>query len=304
MTDFAGELLERWQVRKNRKQKTAFIERMRQEYPLLHVEESGGCRNLVLGDVDSAEVVFSAHYDTCARMLLPNFLMPRSIVVSLLYGLLIVLPFVALFGFAEILAVIAAVNSGMGEDAALLLGTCIYVALFLLLFILLLMGPANPHTVNDNTSGIITLVELYAAMTDEQRNKAAFVFFDREEVGLLGSAQFKKRHKNAMRRKLLINFDCVSDGDTIALIGGKKLPEKYMERLGALFSEKCGKTFLVESASKMYYPSDQRHFDYGVGVAAFKGKKHLYLDRIHTKRDTVFDEKNICCLVDGMSKLV
>jgi len=63
----------------------------------------------------------------------------------------------------------------------------------------------------------------------------------------------------------------------------------------------------VEVASKgVIYPSDQANFPVGVGVAALKTSKSgiLYMDRIHTKRDTVCREENIEFLRDGAVRLL
>ena len=53
----------------------------------------------------------------------------------------------------------------------------------------------------------------------------------------------------------------------------------------------------MEILSKgVFYPSDQMQFNRGVGVAALKYSKALrtlYMDRIHTSRDVILDEKNI-----------
>ena len=57
----------------------------------------------------------------------------------------------------------------------------------------------------------------------------------------------------------------------------------------------------VDVADKnVFYPSDQASFVNGVGVAALKKSKGgiLYMDRIHTGKDTVFEEKNIAYLVE------
>jgi hypothetical protein len=59
-------------------------------------------------------------------------------------------------------------------------------------------------------------------------------------------------------------------------------------------------------ASKwVIYPSDQRNFDLGVGVSALNKTKHglLYMNKIHTKRDTVYDEENIEFLKNGAIEL-
>ena len=50
-----------------------------------------------------------------------------------------------------------------------------------------------------------------------------------------------------------------------------------------------------------FYPSDQAKFRRGVGVCALKKSPVFgyYMDRIHTKRDTVLMEENIQLLRDG-----
>ena len=94
--------------------------------------------------------------------------------------------------------------------------------LVVLAMFLLMAGPANRHTANDNTSGVTTLLDIMTALPTEARESVAFVFFDLEEMGLFGSAGFANQHKQIAKNTLLVNFDCVSDGDTIlfALRGG------------------------------------------------------------------------------------
>lgn len=62
METLSHEILQNWQVRKTKKQKLAFLEMMQSRIPGLRVEEGGfpRCRNLVLGDVETAKVVFNA----------------------------------------------------------------------------------------------------------------------------------------------------------------------------------------------------------------------------------------------------
>lgn len=64
-------------------------------------------------------------------------------------------------------------------------------------------------------AGYTPLVETALAMPEEDWDKVCFVFFDNEEKGLFGSSFFAKAHPQMKREKLLINFDCVSDGDYI-----------------------------------------------------------------------------------------
>ena len=295
MTDMGKTILERYQVRKSKKQKTAFIEFMQSHYPGLKVETGGllGNRNLVLGDVDAAELVVGAHYDTCAQLPFPNFLPPKNIPLYIGYSLLICLPFFAVGALCAWLV-------GRFEALDGLQGLAMYIGTMVSLFAVMMGGPANRSTVNDNTSGVLTLLQLYEALSEEDRQRVAFVFFDNEENGLLGSMRFAKVHKAAMKNKLLLNIDCVSDGDHLLLVMQKGV-YPMADKLRAAFLPCEGKEVLVEKASNTMYPSDQANFPMGVGVAALKKKKGigLYLDRIHTKKDTVLMQENLDCLVEG-----
>ena len=100
MTELSREILRDWQIRKTKAQKLRFIEFMQSRLPGLTVEEGGWpkCRNLVLGDPENADVIFTAHYDTCARLPFPNFITPKNLLIYLLYQLLILIPFFAAAG--------------------------------------------------------------------------------------------------------------------------------------------------------------------------------------------------------------
>ncbi len=304
MTSLSQEILDRWQVRNKKKQKEAFVEFLQERLPGLTVEEGGvpRSRNLVLGDVESAQVVFSAHYDTCTVLPFPNFLTPKNIPFYLLYNLAIaVVIFLLVFGVSRLTAALfhnfwISHFSGLGVCFACLL--------------LMLGGRPNPHTANDNTSGVVSLCEIYAALPEEQRKKAAFVFFDNEELGLFGSRQFLKRHKSAMADTLLVNLDCVSDGVFIMLIQNAEARRRWGASLETAFSGKgmppAGKSLLVEKSSRVLYPSDQMGFPCYAALASFQKSRAvgLYMTRIHTKRDTVFQEENIEYLRDSAVRLV
>ena len=132
-------------------------------------------------------------------------------------------------------------------------------------------------------------------MPEDLRKKVLFVFFDNEENGLLGSSFFRKLHKNELKDKLILNFDCVSDGDHILLVLNKAARKKYGGRLEAAFQSTAEKTVHREKSSSAMYPSDQAGFPLSAAVAAMKKLPllGLYLDRIHTGRDRIFDERNI-----------
>ena len=155
MTSFSQLLLSDWQVRKTKKQKLAFIRLMQSHFPALRVEESKIVhnRNLVAGDWETAEFILSAHYDTCAALPFPNFIMPKNVLITVLYSVLICVPFFLIaFGLNLLLALVTD-SFFVHYWASLILIIGLIVAVFFL-------GVPNKHTANDNTSGVITLCEL------------------------------------------------------------------------------------------------------------------------------------------------
>ncbi|MBQ8619424.1 MAG: M28 family peptidase [Clostridia bacterium] len=305
------ELLGLYQVRKTDAQKCAFIDwatdYARQSEIPVTVEESGGyicSRNIVFGDVDKARVILTAHYDTCARMLMPNFstpgCLPLFVIEQTVLTLLIVLGgiFTGNAVSAILPAELHALAAGMVSWSAGFAGAA-------LVLLLMLAGPANPHTANDNTSGV--LLVLLAMRRFKEKPGIAYVLFDNEEKGLFGSQAFIKAHPQAARR-CLINFDCVGDGDTLLYTGMKRaMVMPQAKRLIAAMEEiapKHGMKTVSGEFPKWIYPSDQMLFPRGTAFAALKGSRVLYMDRIHTAQDTVLEERNIRCLLDVLERSV
>lgn len=298
MTSTTREILDRFQIRKTRKQKNEFTNWLR---PILEQNrwkvriETGSmnCRNIVIGDVDQAEVVFTAHYDTCAVLPFPNFITPKAPGIYWLYQILIMIPI-----FAFIFAVSWLFS--LMDEGMFLVGYWIGFGCFMGM---MFFGPANRHTANDNTSGVTAVVDLALAMPEELRGKAAFVLFDFEEIGLVGSSDFAKKHKDTMKNKLLVNLDCVSDGETVLFVL-KKGAHTHLDRLKAAFPSDHRVT--ADFATRGFvYPSDQKSFPVGVGVCALNrtGRGLMYMDKIHTGKDTVYREENILWLVEGCIRL-
>ena len=303
MTPQSRKIIEDFQIRKSKKQKEAFrtwlCAELRNAGYAPSVQTGFAAKNVVAGDADTAKVIFSAHYDTCAVLPIPNFITPRNLFFYICYQMLFLLIFLVvifLFDFSFFLLT--------GAPAAVGIGLSYILCIFLVWWIL--NGPANKHTANDNTSGVVTLLETALTMPDEDRKKVCFVFFDNEEKGLFGSAAFTRAHKKAKKEILNINFDCVSDGDSIQFYpgGGLKKDGAALEQIERAFESRGEKqTEVVRGFG--FYPSDNAAFKRGVGVCALKHKKIVgyYMNRIHTNRDTVFEEENIELLRDGAVRL-
>ena len=296
MTVLSQRILDDYQVRKTKKQKTAFIALLQEHYPQLQIQEGNiiKCRNIVIGDPEKADVILTAHYDTCSAMPLPNLITPKQPLLTVLYSLILIIP---------LFAIMLLVNWGLHRLIDFFwLNYLLSIALYFGMLSLFVIGPANKHTANDNTSGVITLCELLERLPEDLRNKAAFVFFDHEETGLIGSNAFHKRYKTIMKEKLLINFDCVSDGDYLLLAATKAANEVYGKIIADTFVGSENKTVILDRLEKVYYPSDHSGFPVALAVAALKKNRFgcYYMDRIHTARDTVFDEANIDLLCNNI----
>ena len=303
MTAIKEKLIDAFQIRKSKKQKTAFRAWLRgilEKEGFAVTEEKGSfSTNVIAGDPEKAKVIFTAHYDTCAVLPIPNFITPRNFLVYLLYQLLFTAVVFAIV-FGSEFALLA-----LWEDCPLWVVMALVYAMAIFMFWWLIDGPANKHTANDNTSGVLTLLETALALPKEQRDTAAFIFFDNEEKGLFGSTAFAGKHKKVKKETLLLNFDCVSDGDHLHLFPTKKVmkDENTMSLLRNAFLPDGEKTVTV---AKGYYPSDQKAFAKGVGICALNHSKIVgyYMDKIHTSKDTVMDEGNIALLRDGAVRLV
>ncbi len=305
MLELSRRILRDFQIRKTRGQKAAFYALIRpalEAYGYDVTLEEGGLiksRNIVVGDIQKADVILTAHYDTCAQLPFPNYIFPQKIGFYLAWQLLITAALVGIYVLALFAAYALTRNVAAASCAGFAAGAA---GLYLLL-----AGKANRHNYNDNTSGVVTVIETALSLSAEQMKKAAFVLFDNEELGMVGSARFANQHNKKIAGKPLINFDCVSDGDTILLIPDKafKRDERSMEALRASFTGGNGKNVHINE-KKLFYPSDQAMFKKAVGVAAMKHSKYfgLYLDRIHTARDTVFDEENIALIKNALISMI
>ena len=123
----------------------------------------------------------------------------------------------------------------------------------------------------------------------------------------MGSKAYAKKHKQeGLKEKLVLNFDCVSDGDHFLFVLNKPAMKQYEEAFRQAFHAEEGKDVLVVSSSKAFYPSDQASFPVNAAVSAMNQHKFLglYMDKIHTPKDRVFDTRNIESLCRGTLRLL
>ena len=299
MTETTKTIFGKYEVRKTKKQKTDFINWVKSlagktGYDINIEKGLFGARNIIIGDPEKAKVIYTAHYDTCAKSPFPNLITPKNIYLYA-FGQII---------FTAIAILILSVFTLILYSLKVPFAIQITEILLCALIISMMFGPANKHTANDNTSGVTTIIDTINAMPKDLKTNAAFILFDLEEAGLWGSISYRLKHNKSMKEKLLINFDCVSDGNNI-LIVVKKGAKQYIQKIKNAFKQTAN--YKVEVLTKkVFYPSDQMLFPTGVGVAALKCTKRfniLYMNRIHTKKDTAYQERNIHYLVKSAISL-
>lgn len=298
------DVLKQFPIRKTKKQKQAFRDEIQSYAQSLGyevaVEKGSGAHNIVIGDPANAKYLITAHYDTPAGMPFPNLITPCNLLPFIGYQLLIT---ALIFGVA---AVPGTILTLLGMDATL--AAFVWYGFIWVFLILMMVGPANKNNANDNTSGVVTVLETAASLPENLRHQVCFVLFDLEEAGLVGSAAYRKKHKKETENQIILNCDCVGDGNELMMFPNKKMKkdEAMMEWLRAVCATSGEKSLALREKGFAYYPSDQKNFPYGVGIAAFRRSSWagLYCDKIHTGKDIILDENNVIFLRDQLIGLI
>lgn len=305
-------ILQKYEVRKSNKEKTRFIEYMKKrmldacyEEEDIKVEEKSigilKSRNIVVGDPEKAKVVLTAHYDTCAVLPFPNFMAPTSVPLFTMSQIIIT---ILMLGMAFVVGLIATILTGKSSLGATVFVIALYALLFYMLF-----GYRNKHTANDNTSGVIAITKILEQLSAEEREKVCVVYFDNEEKGLLGSEFFKSRHKKTIKDKLVINFDCIGDGQNVVVLVKQKMQDDELTKMFLKTMEETSVeydvNFIHDKLRLLMFGSDQMHFEKGIGVCALRNSPFgMYVARIHTPFDTVCREENIAFIADGANRFI
>ncbi len=300
MKDYLNEINDLFPMRRREEEKSRFYDYVVGEFGENRVKKEtleNKHNNIVIGDVSEAKVIFTAHYDTPAASIIPNMMLPGNKVIGTIIHMLFPIA-MALFSLLVAYLVGGALQFDQSEIML------IYLVLYFALFFGSTRLIPNKHNKNDNTSGVATVLSLASEVSD---SKVAFVLFDNEEKGLLGSKAFNKKYKEALKYKPIINFDCVGNGDQIIFIakeGAEKLPE--YELLTNVFTPDEGFEIHHLPFKKSLGNSDHKSFPCGVGVMASRKGRVLkfFTGRIHTPRDTVADSKNILFLKDKTKQFI
>ncbi len=302
MTELSKKIIEKYMIRKTKRQKESFRNFITDEVSSLGYEtkidthkDIAKSNNVIVGDINKAKVILTAHYDTPPNFFLPIITLPKNLILTLLLQCIPVVLFFIAFGFT-----LGAFN------ITNILIPMILIYIFLIWF--LFIGIPNKNNYNDNTSGVVLLTEVMCNIEKELRDDVAFIFFDNEEKGLLGSSGFNKKNKHILYDKIILNYDCVSDGEHILIVVKKHLLKNktLIENMESSFYSSEKFNVMIESDKKVFYPSDQFVFKNGIGIASLRKNKFLgyMLDRVHTSRDKNFSEENITYLKNATIKFI
>ena len=179
------------------------------------------------------------------------------------------------------------------------------------LFFGIMRGFKNKNNYNDNTSGVATVLSIIDELSQEELKKVAFILFDNEEKGKKGSKAYFNDHKEEMKDRFLVNFDCVGNGDNIVFIAQKEAVDstEYI-LLESSFINK--ENFNIEFLTHKQADSNSDHKNFPKGVACVVCKKMnnglFYTPNIHTNKDLVannsninFLTKNICLFIQNIA---
>ena len=300
-----NDLIHNHPVRRSEGQKAAFRESIVSDLSArgydAKAEKSGGKHeNVVIGDPMSAEAVFTAHYDTPATSIFPNVMIPRARLLFYLYQFL---PIIVL------LALSLGIGYLVGE--VLLHSYEAFIISFLVLYyggyFLMFRTFENKNNYNDNTSGVAAVLSIADALDTSMRGKVAFILFDNEEKGKKGSKAYFADHKTDMEKRIVINLDCVGNGDNIVFIAKPDAQKSDVyTKLTESFSSEDGYSVHFFSSKQADANSDHKSFPAGIGCMACSRSRLgvLYAGRIHTKRDVVANEANIDFITAGAVKFI
>lgn len=296
--NYLNEINKKHPVRRSNEQKNNFIKYTKEELKKYNVninaETIDKHTNIIIGDVSKAKVIYTAHYDTPASSVFPNLMFPRNKLLSYIYVfsyafVIVFFSFVFTFLFQEIF--------NFNQDV--LIG--VYLGIYLLLFYVCTRLVPNKNNINDNTSGVATIFSL---VSEIKNNDVAYILFDNEEKGKLGSKAYSKKYKDMLKDKLVINFDCVGNGNNVIIVCKDKAKNhEFYKKINETLKPNNEYDVKIYDMRGSSSNTDFLNFECSLSVMACKKSKLIgyYTPNIHTPFDTVASTKNIDFLVESFS---
>ncbi|MFA7081348.1 MAG: M28 family peptidase [Bacteroidales bacterium] len=242
---------------------------------------------------DNPEYIFIAHYDT--GTIIPFWLNWLMKLIGINRQILMIVIIVGLINF------LIPFIGGYQPIIANVFSAIIFISL-ILAFI------PNRRNYDDNTSGVIALLNLAKRFKEEGLDNAKFIFVDNEELGLFGSSAHKRhleKYNLISKGCKVISIDCVGgSGKTPLIIRNSK------SDYASLFQDAIGKGFDKCEMVKMLLPaSDNYSFKrYGAINISFVDKTIIpngyYIKDIHSYKDKKIDLEKIDKLCDIITETI
>ena len=307
MNEFAARIERDFPLRRKEKQKTEFRSWLiytlkelgytpRLESGEYSLSLGSSMTNVVVGDIEKAKLVLAAHYDTGVRDVLPPMIAPTRPVSFLLYQALF--PLLVLAGsFALSLALTFPFDLPNLTFPLFLI--FLAVALFYPRY-----GPDERETLNDNTSGVVTLLEVAKALTPRYRGEVCFLFLDGGTQAAKGAKGLRRAHP-CLKEKNVIVVDCVAEGDELLILPGKsaRWDGGLLDAINDHFSNGEKKTCFLKTDGLVTFPSDNRAFAHSTSICACR-KVRGFGRCILPRHARSLDEENIALLRDNLCRLV
>ncbi|WP_315118112.1 M28 family peptidase [uncultured Clostridium sp.] len=293
LEDLKNNITKTYGIRFFPKQKKRFLKYVGDELKKLGLEYTVIKGNLVVGNVDGAETIFTAHYDTPGIM--PhwiNYIMKLSGHTRQISMVILIFVIISILNYFNL-------N---------------FINNILFLWFITILIP-NRNNYNDNSSGIVTLLNIANEICNNddykhKKHKIALVLFNNEEWGLLGSAYMKKywtSNEVLLENKKNINIDCIGTGDNVMITHGKNEElAGSIER--ALIESGKGKE-VIKYKYKLIPLSDEYNFRrYNISGIIFCNKALIpggyYIPLVHSYKDKVLDLENVVWLTEELLKVV
>ncbi len=256
----------------------------------------GQVTNVVAGDPKTAKLILTAHYDTGIKTILPPLIMPTRPVTGFLY--LALTPVLTLLGSLIVsFALTFALNAPQWTLP-------LFLVLLVAAMLYLRFGPSETNNVNDNASGVTTLLETAAALTPRYRGDAAFVFLDGGFAGMSGAKSFRARYPEA-KEKPVVNVCCVARGDELLILTDRqsRWNGELLDAILDSFDGEGNKTVFLKTDGLTYFPSDNRAFRQCISICGCENLSGFgRIIKLNNAKS--IDEENLEILKGGLCKLI
>ena len=109
MNEINRKVLKHYQIRKTRKQKEEFrkfvVDELKQYGYCPIIQNKGINNNIIIGNMDTAKIFCTAHYDTQAVLPFPNLIVPNNLFGLILSQLVIIICVLILIFFMNIVLI-------------------------------------------------------------------------------------------------------------------------------------------------------------------------------------------------------